>query len=284
MSPETAQDEPHPVVRLEPWTGPWPDDDPDANFKADVAAYSLADPLVTVRNLSASLDVPVGAIVRYVLAKWASGGAEALLELGPSTVRRMLDAIERAEDAGTDAARLEAYDTLTSMVSWLGVGLDDPASTYPAGGAGERRFRRVSAYGVAVDPSERLLLCRIAEGWPGAGSWTLPGGGVDHGEHPEDAAAREVEEETGLEAEIGELLGIDSLRIPPEDSLKGDDFHALRLIYRATVPLDRDPRPEEDESTDLSAWIPREDVHELERVELVDVALELLGWAAWTGR
>lgn len=283
MSPETAPDEPHPVVRLEPWTGPWPDDDPDANFKADVAAYSLADPLVTVRNLAANVDVPVGALVRYVLAKWASGGAEALLELGPSTVRRMLDTIERAEAAGTDEARIEAYDTLASMVSWLGVGLDDPTSTYPAGGAGERRFRRVAAYGVIVDADERLLLCRIAEGWPGAGSWTLPGGGVDHGEHPEDAAAREVEEETGLEAEIGELLAIDSLRIPPERSLKGDDFHVLRLLYRATVPLDRDPRPEQDESTDLSAWIPRDDVHELERVELVDVALELLGWAAWTG-
>lgn len=278
MTPETDPDEPHPLVRLEPWTGPWDDDDPDANFKADVATYSLADPLTTIRTLAANLDLPAGAVARYVLARWASGGSEALLELGPSTVKRMLGAIEAAEAAGTDDARLGAYETLRSMVSWLGVGLGDPASAYPSGGAGERRFRRVSAYGVAVTPDERLLLCRIAEGWPGAGSWTLPGGGVDHGEHPEDAAAREVEEETGLRPEIGELLGIDSLRIPPERSLKGDDFHALRLIYRAEVPLDRDPRPEQDESTDLAAWIPRADVHELDRVELVDVAIGLIGW------
>ena len=43
------------VVRLEPWTGPWPDDDPDANFKAEVALYSLVDPLTTIEGLSGSV-------------------------------------------------------------------------------------------------------------------------------------------------------------------------------------------------------------------------------------
>ena len=120
-----------PVVRLEPFTGPWPDDDPDANFKADLAAYGLADPLMTIRNLAANIDVPVGAVVRYVLAKWASGGAEGLLELGPSTVRRMQDLVADAEATGTDAARLAAYEQLAAMVGWLGHGLDDPEATYP---------------------------------------------------------------------------------------------------------------------------------------------------------
>lgn len=123
-----------PVVRLEPFVGPWPDDDPDANFKADIAAYSLADPLVTIRNLAANIGVPVGAVVRYVLAKWASGGAEGLLELGPSTVRRMQAAIADAEAAGTDEARLAAYEQLAAMVGWLHHGLDEPDTTYPKGG------------------------------------------------------------------------------------------------------------------------------------------------------
>jgi hypothetical protein len=124
-----------PVVRLEPFTGPWPDDDPDANFKADLAAYSLADPLLTVRNLADNIGVPVGAIVRYVLAKWASGGAEGLLELGPSTVERMRAAVADAEAAGTDEARLAAYEQLAAMVGWLHHGLDEPDATYPSGGA-----------------------------------------------------------------------------------------------------------------------------------------------------
>lgn len=112
------------AVHLEPWTGPWPDDDPDANFKAEIAAYARVDPLETVSRLAANIDVPVGAIVRYVLARWASAGSEALLYAGPSTIERMWNICERSEAAGTEQARLEAYEELRSIVSWLRTPLD----------------------------------------------------------------------------------------------------------------------------------------------------------------
>ena len=128
-----------PVVRLCAWDGPWPDDDPDANFKVDVAAYGHADPLATLANLARSVDVPVGALARYVLARWASGGSEALLELGPSTVERMHAEVERAEAVGTDEARLAAYEVLRQQLAWLDHGLRDAERTYPAGGAGPPR-------------------------------------------------------------------------------------------------------------------------------------------------
>lgn len=124
-----------PVVRLLRWVGPWADDDPDANFKADVATYAHADPLATLRNLARSIDVPVGALVRYVLARWASGGSEGLLELGPATVERLRAEVDRAEASGTDAARLDAYRVLREQIGWLAHGLDEPESTYPQGGA-----------------------------------------------------------------------------------------------------------------------------------------------------
>ena len=124
-----------PVVTLVTYRGTWAADDPDGNFRADVAAYSRADPLATIRVLCDNLGLPVGAVVRYVLARWATGGSEALLELGPSTVERMRSTVAEAEQAGTDEARLAAYDQLRVMLQWLGHGLDDPDGTYPTGGA-----------------------------------------------------------------------------------------------------------------------------------------------------
>lgn len=112
-----------PVVRLEQWQGPWPADDKDANFKADVAAYTMLDPLETLDGLSDSTGIPVGALARYVLARWASAGNEALLQADPSIVERMWEYCDEAEAAGTDAARLDAYSRLREMVSWLRSGV-----------------------------------------------------------------------------------------------------------------------------------------------------------------
>ncbi|MEO0492229.1 MAG: DUF6027 family protein [Actinomycetota bacterium] len=114
------------TLTLTGWTGPWPDDDKDANLKADIAAHAHLDPLSTISNLSASVDVPVGAIVHYVLCRWASEGSSALLELGPRMTRRLREPFEQAEADGTDEARLAAYEQVRQMVEWLNFPLDQP--------------------------------------------------------------------------------------------------------------------------------------------------------------
>lgn len=119
-----------PVVRLSRWSGPWDAGDPDANFKRDVAASGALDPLVTLRGLSASTGIPVGALVRYVLARWATAGSGGLLELGPSMAERLWEPIARAETADDDEQRLAAYHQLREMVSWLRVPLENP-DAYP---------------------------------------------------------------------------------------------------------------------------------------------------------
>lgn len=110
------------VVRLERWDGPWQEDDPDANFKSDVALYSLLDPMSIIRALSASTGVPAGALCRSVLARWCSSGSATTLQLGPSTVDQMWDACVGAEREGTTEARLAAYEKLRQMLSWLRAG------------------------------------------------------------------------------------------------------------------------------------------------------------------
>ena len=94
-------------------------DDPHANFKAEVACYTAADPMPALQNLSVETGIPVDSLVRYVLVKWTASGSEALLSMGPIVFEQMRQHIARAEAAGDDSARLKAYESLRHMVSWL---------------------------------------------------------------------------------------------------------------------------------------------------------------------
>jgi hypothetical protein len=118
------------ILDLVPYEDRWESDDPDAAFKAEVADYGRLDPLVTLRGLSAHTGIPVGALARYVLARFATTGSGGLLELGPAMVARLREPVLRAEAEGTDEARLAAYRELAGMLSWLAAPLDDPG-LYP---------------------------------------------------------------------------------------------------------------------------------------------------------
>jgi len=137
----------------------------------------------------------------------------------------------------------------------------------------ERR-QRVSVYGVIISDG-MMLLARIAPGYPGSGSWTLPGGGLDWGEAPEAALHRELYEETGLQGTIDGLLGIDSLRLERTRNGQRVGYHALRIIYRVTAV--GEPRVTEvDGSVAEAKWIALGDIPRLATVELVEAALRMV--------
>lgn len=106
------------------WHGPWSSDDPDANFKADVALYAHVNPMTTINQLSAITNIPEGGLVHYVLARWASQGSGGLLEIGPSMVNRLWATVEKAEGLNTSEARLVAFEELRQMISWLRLPLE----------------------------------------------------------------------------------------------------------------------------------------------------------------
>lgn len=114
---------------------------------------------------------------------------------------------------------------------------DFPSFYAVAGPDGLHRAQRFAAYAVATDPTDRVLLTRVADGYPGAGCWHLPGGGTDFGEQPGEALIRELVEETGQSGRLVELLGVASHRDAASLGPEGYpiDWHGVRAFYRVLV-------------------------------------------------
>ena len=139
--------------------------------------------------------------------------------------------------------------------------------------------QRVAAYALLRRGAD-VLLARVAP-HIAEQTWALPGGGVDHGEHPLDAVRREVYEETGLRAQPVRILDVYSTHFvgPRPDGLV-EDYHGIGLIYEADVlPQSRDVAPHVVDvggSTDLAAWVPLAEARQLKLNGSARHALSLL--------
>lgn len=132
---------------------------------------------------------------------------------------------------------------------------------------------RLGAYALCEDAS-RLLLCRLSRGQPQAGNWTLPGGGVEFGENPQQAAVRELAEETGISGAVESVAGVFSEVFEQSPFAGGGRLHAVAIVFRVDA-LDQKLQHELSGSTDLCAWIPREEIATMPLVGLARFALPL---------
>src|SRR5689334_20561191 len=96
-----------------------------------------------------------------------------------------------------------------------------PACPGHGSGTGARRVeqrRRIGSYGLCRD-ERGVLLVRASETSDCPGVWQIPGGGLEHGEHPEAALLREFAEETGLAIRVTGVRAVvsDVTRLPDLD-------------------------------------------------------------------
>lgn len=141
---------------------------------------------------------------------------------------------------------------------------------------------RLAAYAVCIEDGRVLLGRHVLP--KGETNWTLPGGRVEHGEDPIDAVIREVAEETGCDAVVERLLGVDSRLIPAaERAVHGGPEHQnVGIFYRIRITGGR-LRPEPNGEIAESVWTPVLDVVGLRRSSLVDVGLALAQTLPATG-
>jgi 8-oxo-dGTP diphosphatase len=130
----------------------------------------------------------------------------------------------------------------------------------------------VSACALCEDEAGRVLLARRAHD-PFAGFWDIPGGFIEEGEHPLDALRRELREETGLEVEPLELLGV----WPDVYGSGPDAAFTINLYWTARV-LDGEPEAADDVSE--LAWFRRDALPGDDELAFENVPLVLAAWVA----
>ncbi|MDI7774620.1 NUDIX hydrolase [Asticcacaulis sp. EMRT-3] len=120
----------------------------------------------------------------------------------------------------------------------------------------------VPAVGVVCRRGRDVLLIRRGRA-PRQGEWSIPGGKVEHGESLKTAALRELREETGVVAEIGELLAV--------YEMIEADFHYILIDYAADW-MSGEPRAGDD--ADQAVFVPFEAALDMvSRADLRDVLL-----------
>ena len=92
---------------------------------------------------------------------------------------------------------------------------------------------RVGSYGLIIKDKKIALIEKARGGYKGL--LDLPGGGIKHGESPNDALIRELKEEVGATVKGYELLTVSSKRLKWHDDEIGEDLHQIGILYNVVL-------------------------------------------------
>lgn len=224
------------------------------------------------------LDIRVALHTDRIIYHITGGSGDLRNELDGTTDR--VSWITPAEAAGLPLMPFTA-ELLGLPVTPLPEDAPRPAPREPYDPPAADRRQRFGAYGLVTDPAGRVLLTQIADGYPNAGRWHLPGGGTDHGEQPATALLREIVEESGQLGRVTELLDVSHRHDPAALGPEGRpmDWHGVRALYRVEVAAPTEPRVVETSggSTARAAWFSVADARRLAMTDIAEQALRMVG-------
>ena len=127
-----------------------------------------------------------------------------------------------------------------------------------------RTIHRVVSKVVIINSREEVLLAKVSRGFF-TGCWTLPGGFVDYGEHPREAAEREALEELGVMIEIPDPENIESKIDHGEGAIvqakifNDEGINWVSFTYRCKSDLEGQEISPKDDEIEEARWFSKEE-------------------------
>jgi len=135
--------------------------------------------------------------------------------------------------------------------------------------AADRLTLRPAVYGVIIKDGAILL----SKQWDG---YDFPGGKIELGEDIKDAVIREIKEETGLDAKVGNIVVCENsfYKTLPGDTKKEDCLHSILVYYLCEIvggeiSLENISEGEK-RYLAMAEWIPLEDIEKIKFYNTID--------------
>lgn len=128
-----------------------------------------------------------------------------------------------------------------------------------------RTIHRVVSKVVISNSKGRILMAKVSRGFF-TGCWTLPGGFVDYGEHPREAAQREALEELGVSivipdrnGEVGGIVGGEDASIVQTEIFNEEGINWVSFTYKCNTDLEDQEIIPKDDEIEEARWFTKEE-------------------------